>query len=125
MELPGGVEARIQVRGSDTGGAFTLITDSAPPGWQLPPHRHLNESETIHITAGALWLEVDGVRREMRAGDTAHIPADTLHAGGTLGDERVERVVIFSPAGMETFFEALADSTDPLGLATAHGWRFG
>lgn len=127
LRFPGGVEARIHVTGGESGGAFALLTDVAPPGWRLPPHRHANESETIHITRGALWLEVEGIRSELRAGDTAFVPQGALHAGGTLGDERVERVVVFSPAGLERFFIALSAASDPsamLDLATAHGWRF-
>ena len=127
LRLPGGVRARIHVSGAETGGAFVLLTDEAPAGWALPPHRHANESETIHITAGALWMDIEGERRELRAGDTIHVPRGTLHAGGTLGDDPVRRVVIFAPAGMEHFFTALAATTDPAEmarLAAEHGWTF-
>ena len=127
LRLPGGVDARLHVTGAESDGAFVMLTDSAPPGWSLPPHRHANESETIHITRGALWLEVEGHRRELRAGESAFVPRGALHTGGTLGDDRVERVVVFSPAGMERFFTALAATSDPaamLELATVHGWTF-
>lgn len=121
------MEARVQVTGSDSGGAFTLLTDTAPPGWSLPAHRHANESETIHITAGALWLDVEGEHRELRAGETAFIPSRALHGGGTLGDEPVRRVLVFSPAGMEEFFALLARTTEPeemFHLAATYGWAF-
>jgi len=127
LRLPGGVEATIAVTGAEADGRFTLITDVAPPGWRLPPHRHLDASETITIVAGALWFEVDGRRLELRAGETVHVPAGTLHSGGTLGDEPVRRAVIFSPAGMDELFTALAEVTDPaegLELVQRHGWRF-
>ena len=127
LRLPGGVEARVHVSGRQSGGAFTLVTDIAPPGWSLPPHRHARESETIHITAGALWLEVEGRRRELRAGDTAFIPRGDLHSGGTLGDDPVHRVLVFAPAGMDEFFELLArtnDAGEMLALATKYGWSF-
>ena len=127
LRLPGGVEMRVQVSGEQSGGAFVLLTDVVPPGWSLPPHRHANESETIHITAGRQWLDVDGERRELAAGDTAYVPRDTVHSGGTIGDEPARRVLVFSPAGMEHFFRALAASEEPgamLELATRHGWRF-
>ncbi len=127
LRLPGGVEARIQVRGADTGEVFTLLTDVAPPGWSLPPHRHASESETIHVTGGALWLEVEGQRRDLRPGDTALIPAGTLHSGGTLGEEPVQRVLVFAPAGMDDFFTLLASTTEPaamLELAANYGWTF-
>ena len=127
LRLPGGVEATIAVSGADTDGRFTLITDEAPPGWSLPPHRHLDASETITIVSGALWFELDGERSELHAHDTVHVPAGTLHTGGTLGDEPVRRAVVFSPAGMDELFTALAEVTDPaegLELAQRHGWRF-
>lgn len=127
LDLPGGVSAQVHVSGDDSGGAFTLLTDVAPPGWSLPPHRHAHESETIHITAGGLWIEIDGERREVTAGETVHIPRGTLHSGGTLGETPVSRVVIFAPAGMEHLFHALAVTTDPaemLRLANDHGWTF-
>lgn len=127
LHLPGGVEMRVQVDGEQSGGAFVLLTDVVPPGWSLPAHRHANESETIHITAGRLWLEVDGERHELAAGDTVHVPRDTVHSGGTIGDEPARRVLVFAPAGMEHFFRAMAATDDPgemLPLATKHGWRF-
>ena len=117
----------MHVTGDDSGGAFTLLTDVAPPGWSLPAHRHSNESETIHITAGALWMEVEGERSEVASGETVHVPRGALHSGGTLGDDPVHRVVLFAPAGMEHFFNALASTADPaemLRLAGDHGWTF-
>ncbi len=87
LRLPGGVEAVIRVRGEETGGAFTLLTDTAPPGWRLPPHSHRAESETIHVTAGRLWMTVDDVECELGPGDTIHIPSGVRHEGGTAGSE--------------------------------------
>jgi quercetin dioxygenase-like cupin family protein len=127
LRLPGGVEARIRVSGAETDGSFVLLTDVAPPGWSLPPHSHTNESETIHITSGSMWLDVDGDRRDLVAGHTAFIPRGTRHSGGTLGDQPVQRVLVFSPAGMEDFFTAVASTADRaamLDLATKHGWVF-
>ena len=57
----------------------------------------------------------------------AFIPAGSLHATATAGDEPVHRVLVFSPAGMEEFFVALATATDPAAmrdLATRYGWSF-
>jgi quercetin dioxygenase-like cupin family protein len=127
LQLPGGVEAVIRVRGEETGGAFTLLTDTAPPGWLLPPHRHGGAAETICVTGGRLWMTVDGERLELGPGEAVHIPAGVRHEGGTLGAEPIARVVLFSPSGMEEFFEQLAATPEPsamLALATRHGWSF-
>jgi quercetin dioxygenase-like cupin family protein len=128
LQLPGGVEMVIRVRGEDTADAFTLLTDRAPPGWSLPPHAHRAESETVHVTSGRLWMTIGGVQRELGPGDTVHIPAGVVHEGGTAGTEPVERLVVFAPAGMERLFEALAGVDDPaqmVELARGHGWEFG
>jgi quercetin dioxygenase-like cupin family protein len=127
LQLPGGVEAVVWLRGEDTGGALTMLTDAAPPGWRLPPHRHGRESETIHVTAGRLWMTVDGERIELGPGDTIHIAPGVRHEGGTAGTEPVERIVVFAPAGMEAFFEEIAVTGDPSALldaAVRHGWDF-
>lgn len=126
LELPGGVSAIVHVVGEQTAGAFALISDVAPPGWALPAHRH-DVSETIYVTAGRMWVDVDGRRAKLAAGDSVHVPAGALHRGGTAGDASLERVLVFAPAGMERFFEALATVTEPgemLRLAHDHGWRF-
>jgi quercetin dioxygenase-like cupin family protein len=126
--LPGGVHAEIKVAGSETGGAFMLMSDRAPAGWHLPPHRHLRESETIHVTSGALAMRVGDHETVLGPGDTIHIPAGTLHSGATQGDQEVFRIVVFSPSGLETFFERLSQPglrpNAMASLAEAHGWRF-
>jgi len=126
LELPGGVRASVHVRGEQSAGAYTLISDVAPPAWSLPEHRH-DASETMYVTAGSMWVEIDGRRLELDPGDSAHVPAGVKHRGGTMGDATLERVLVFAPAGMERFFEALATLSDPremLRLAQDHGWRF-
>ncbi len=127
LMLPGGVRATILVRGDQTEGSLTVMSDCAPAGWCLPPHRHAGENETIHVTKGRLWMVIDGERRVLAPGDTAHVPAGVLHEGGTEGDGPVERLIVFSPGGMERLFEQLAETTDPeeaFRLATAFGWTF-
>ena len=125
LELPGGVRVTIGLDGEATGGALTLLVDRPPIGWALPPHRHRNESETIHVVAGRFELTIDGERRELGPGDSAHVPAGTLHSGGNIGDVEGRRVVVFSPAGVEGWFRAVAAEPERAGeLALAYGWEF-
>ena len=125
LELPGGVRVTIVLDGEATHGALTQLVDRPPVGWSLPPHRHRNESETIHIVSGRFELIVEGVRLELGPGDSAHVPAGALHEGRNLGDEEGRRVVIFSPAGVEGWFRAAAAEPDRAGeLAVQYGWEF-
>lgn len=126
LELPGDVKVIVQVRGEQTNEAFALISDVTPPGWALPAHRH-DVSETIYVTAGRMWIDVDGWQAELAAGDSVHVAPGVRHRGGTAGDIPLERVLVFAPAGMEHLFEALATVAEPaemLRLARDYGWRF-
>ena len=125
LDLPGGVRVTIGLDGEATAGALTLLVDRPPVGWSLPPHRHRNESETIHVVAGRFELIVEGERRELGPGDSAHVPRGALHSGGNIGDEQGQRVVVFSPAGVEGWFRAVAAEPERAGeLALAYGWEF-
>src|SRR6476661_4080716 len=112
LALPGGVSLEVVIRSEDADGRFCLLADRLPPGWSLPPHRHVGETETIEVRSGHLRMTVDGVVRELAPGDIAHVAAGVLHDGTVVGDEPVERTVIFSPGGMERFFEQLSAAGD-------------
>jgi|SRR3954447_26383372 quercetin dioxygenase-like cupin family protein len=129
--MPGGVRTEIHLTGEDTAGAFCLLRDELPPGWELPPHRHRSEAETMHVLGGEMSVVVDGEERLVRAGETAHVPLGVLHSGRNAGEGPLRRVVIFSPAGIEGFFLTAGAATpgevDPraaLDAAMSHGWEF-
>lgn len=129
--MPGGVRTEIHLTGEDTAGAFCLLADELPRGWELPPHRHRNEAETMHVLGGEMAVVVDGEERVLRAGETVHVPRGVLHSGRNAGEEALRRVVIFSPAGMEGFFldagAATPEDVDAravLEAAVSHGWEF-
>lgn len=129
--MPGGVRTEIHLVGKQTGNAFCLFVDHPPAGWSLPPHRHLNEAETIYVVEGTFSMKIDGNTSELGAGDSVHIPRGVVHAGANVGTETGRRVVMFSPAGMESFF-AEVGRADPGGFdraaarnsAVRHGWDF-
>jgi quercetin dioxygenase-like cupin family protein len=130
--MPGGVRTEIHLDRHDTGGAFCLLVDQPPAGWSLPPHLHRGVAETIHIVEGEFEMGIGDQRSVLAAGETVHVPPDTVHSGGNLGPTTGRRVVIFSPAGMEQFFlEAGAGAPDheldartALESALRHGWEF-
>jgi quercetin dioxygenase-like cupin family protein len=130
--MPGGVRTEIHLASEDTGGAFCLLVDEPPVGWSLPPHRHSNTAETIHILEGDFLVEIDGDPSRLSAGETIHVPKGEIHSSANVGKQPGRRVVLFSPAGMERFFmEAGVPTADseidlPGALASAvrHGWEF-
>jgi quercetin dioxygenase-like cupin family protein len=130
--MPGRVRTEIHLTGEDTHGAFCLLVDYPPAQWSLPAHLHRDVAETIHVLEGEFAMTIAGERVLLRAGQTAHVPPDVVHAGGTVGTVAGRRIVIFSPAGMENFFleaggpcEGLeADLRAALASSARHGWEF-
>jgi mannose-6-phosphate isomerase-like protein (cupin superfamily) len=130
--MPGGVRTEVHLAGEDTGGAFCLLVDRPPAGWSLPPHRHRNEAETIHIVAGDFEMDVGGRQSRLSAGETIHVPRGAVHSSANVGRQPGHRVVLFSPAGIERFFLETGASTPgaevdvaaALASAGRHGWEF-
>lgn len=130
--MPGGVRTEVHLGAQETGGAFCLLVDHPPAGWSLSPHRHRNESETILVLEGEFEMEIDGERVVLCAGESVHVPSGVVHSGANVGARTGRRVLVFSPAGMESFFLAAGagsrdhepDAREVLSRALEHGWEF-
>lgn len=130
--MPGGVRTEIHVPSTATDGAFCLMVDEPPAGWSLPSHRHLGESETIHIVAGRFEMTLGTETTVAEPGATVHVPAGIWHSGRSLAATPGKRVVIFSPGGMDRFFLEVGqpspndefDLPALLSAAGRFGWEF-
>lgn len=67
-------------------------------GKTIPPHYHQRMSELYHIVSGSGLMRLDGVRHEVRAGDTISLPPGTIHSLRNTGDEPIRLLVATSPA---------------------------
>jgi quercetin dioxygenase-like cupin family protein len=123
--LPGGTRVEVHLGAADTGGLMCLLVDHPPPGWALPPHRHANEAETIHVLDGRFELVVDGERCELGPGDTAHVPRGVVHSGRNVGDGPGRRLIVFTPGGIEGWFLEVGETPESaLEAALRYGWEF-
>jgi quercetin dioxygenase-like cupin family protein len=130
--MPGRVRTEIHLTAADTDGAFCLLIDEPPAGWSLPAHIHNEAAETIHVLEGEFEMTIAGTTELLGPGQTLHIPAGVVHAGGNVGAAPGRRLLVFSPAGMEEFFReagapspaAEVDRGAALESALRHGWRF-
>jgi quercetin dioxygenase-like cupin family protein len=130
--MPGDVRTEVHVTAAQSAGALCLMVDEPPGGWSLPPHRHSNEAETIHVIHGHFDLDVDGQLSALGPGDTAHVPAGVTHSSANSGKATGRRAVVFSPAGIEGFWLEIGKSQpgyefDPGEVLTAArrwGWEF-
>ena len=131
--LPGGLRVDVRVTAEDSGGAFCLLVDYPGTGWSLPAHRHRNEAETIHVLEGRFETTIDGERIESGPGDTVHLPKLRVHSGSKLDEGPGQRILVFSPGGLDRFFleagrpdpaDAITGSELAM-LAQKHGWELG
>ena len=96
--------------GADTGGAYCLLEASLAPGIVVPRHTHTREDETYHVLAGELEVVVGDEIFVLREGDTLMAPRDIPHQLRNSGDVENHYLLVFSPSGIEDFFEAIGGS---------------
>lgn len=104
---------RCLVTAEETGGAYTVIESTVPPGGGPPPHIHTREEEGFWIVAGELELMLDGEISTAGPGTYIHLPKNVVHTFRTISDVPATFLTILVPAGLEAFFEDLGiPSTD-------------
>jgi mannose-6-phosphate isomerase-like protein (cupin superfamily) len=117
QELLGpGEGRRLTARGSvmafkavaaQTGGDFSLMERTLPPGGRRPPaHRHVNCSEAFFVLDGQISFAVDGRDLTGGPGDFLLVPRGAAHTFGNEGAEPARLLVLHAPA-MDAYFEEL------------------
>jgi mannose-6-phosphate isomerase-like protein (cupin superfamily) len=114
--VPSGQGRRLTARGNvmafkavadQTGGDFSLMERTVPPGARTPPaHRHVNCSEAFFVLDGTItfWLEAGSLVGG--AGDFLLVPRGTGHTFGNRGTEPARLLVLHAPA-MDGYFAEL------------------
>jgi len=72
---------------------------------------HTREHETVYVLEGDLRFKLDDELRATPAGSFVFIPRGVAHSFQNVGEEPGRMVVMFSPAGMEGFFDRLSQLT--------------
>jgi quercetin dioxygenase-like cupin family protein len=103
-----GDQLTVLLSGEQTGGAFTMVEISTPPGGGPPPHCHANEDEWFYILEGCIELWKDGIWTEVPAGTAVFLPRHIPHTYRNCGDTPLRMIVHAAPAGFEVFFAELA-----------------
>lgn len=104
-----GVTISFLASGKHTDGAWSLMDYTAPPEFAGPaPHYHKVTMEAFYILEGQLSLVVDGVSTEATPGQLVIAPPGTVHFWHNPQPDPCRFLILFSPSGMEGYFEALA-----------------
>jgi quercetin dioxygenase-like cupin family protein len=106
---PVGGPAIIKARTETTNGTITALEVVIPPTQGPPLHRHRRKDELWYLLAGRLRVKLDEQLLDAPTGSLVFIPRGTPHCFQNIGDDPARLLAIFTPAGMERFFEGAAD----------------
>lgn len=93
------------VTGAQSDGAYFIMEADVPPGGGPPPHIHHREQESFYLLDGTLEIQMEDKVVQASKGDFVHIARGTVHGFRNTGSATARMLVIFSPGGIEGFFE--------------------
>jgi quercetin dioxygenase-like cupin family protein len=108
VEGPAGGPLTFKVRGEDTGGALTALENVIAPGDGPPLHAHAREDEAWYVCEGLLRFQLGDRIAAAPAGSFVFVPRGTPHCFQNVGDAPARILVLFTPSGMERFFDRFA-----------------
>ncbi|MEV6673551.1 cupin domain-containing protein [Streptomyces sp. NPDC051162] len=102
-------QGRFLLRGTDTGGLFSLMEFTTPPGGGPPLHLHDNEDETFYVTSGLYEFQLGDTVHTAGPGTVLYGPRGTGHGFRNISDGPGTMLCYVTPGGAETMFEELAE----------------
>jgi mannose-6-phosphate isomerase-like protein (cupin superfamily) len=117
-QLPGpaGGLVTFKARAIETAGTFTALENTIAPGMGPGLHLHQREDEMYYVLEGFLRFRAGAREFDAPAGSFVFIPRTTPHCFRNDGGIEARLLVMFTPSGMERFFEgsaALNGHADP------------
>jgi len=102
---------------ADSGGTLSAYEFTTPPATAGPPlHLHRTWDEAFYVLAGEMTFLIDGHTHAAAAGSFVFIPRGIVHTFWNASEAPVTQLVVFTPAGIEAYFEevtrVLADGGD-------------
>ena len=108
VQGPAGGPLTFKARGEQTGGLLTAIENEIAPGDGPPLHVHAGEDEYWYVIEGTLRFRIGEELSEAPAGSFVLVPRGTQHSFQNVGAGPARILVIFTPSGMEAFFDRFA-----------------
>jgi mannose-6-phosphate isomerase-like protein (cupin superfamily) len=103
-----GMLAVIRATAADTGGRYTIVEVTCPPGYEAPLHVHYREDEAFLILEGSARLQVGEDIFDVRAGDYALGPRNIPHKY-TIGDAGCRMLFLCTPGGFEKLVREMSE----------------
>ena len=108
IQGPAGGPLTFKARGEQTDAALTLFENVIAPGDGPPFHRHAGEDESWYVLEGELRFRLGDDVASAAAGSFVFVPRGTPHCFQNVGADPARIIVIFTPSGMERFFDRFA-----------------
>ena len=106
----GAAQIIIKAAGEHTGGSFFLAESTLAPGFAgPPPHRHRELHDMFYVLDGTLTLRLGDRTIEAGPGNFACVPPGVVHTFRNSTDEEARVISVVSPAGLERYYQALAE----------------
>lgn len=121
IQGPVGGPLTYKVRGEQSNGTLTALENVIAPGEGPPLHTHANEDEAWYVLHGVLRFRLDAETWDGPAGSFVFVPRGVPHCFQNIGAEPARILVMFTPAGMERFFDRFASL--PQGSDTPAAFR--
>lgn len=108
IQGPAGGPLTFKVRGEQTGGSLTALENVVAPGDGPPLHVHAEADEAWYVLEGELRFRLDAEIASAPAGSFVFVPRGTPHSFRNVGAQPAKILVLFTPSGMEQFFDRFA-----------------
>ena len=82
---------------------LVMVTEEVAPGDEFPTHQHLGQDEILYIVKGTVHAHLGSQERDLHAGGTVFIPANTWVNVKNVGSETASVVGVFSAPGFEDY----------------------
>ncbi|QCP50302.1 cupin domain-containing protein [Trinickia violacea] len=93
--------------------AFSVGTQTVPPGGYVRLHAHADAEEVFHIVHGYGKAIIEGVEHRLEPGTTIFLGARQSHTLINDGTADLHWVWFFVPSGLEKFFKAVGHPRRP------------
>jgi mannose-6-phosphate isomerase-like protein (cupin superfamily) len=118
-----GERVTFHVNGQNTDAKFSVGEALIEPGNGQPLHIHHNIDELLYVLEGEIDFLLDGKRARFGPGGFAFIARGSPHAFRNLSSTVARMLGVFSPTGIDGFFDAMAGQ--PLEALPDIAQRFG
>jgi mannose-6-phosphate isomerase-like protein (cupin superfamily) len=105
----GTFEVAVLARAEQTEGRFTLLqTQSEPPGFGPPLHRHRDAAEAFFVLGGEYLMFLEDRQQRCPVGSFVYVPRAVPHTFKVVSPGPGKKLNLFVPGAMVGFFEELA-----------------